>query len=73
MSAGRDCKRPSSTPSNESRRLVALPAGFFIEFTGAADAENRTRNELALYSGLALAVILMVLSSHFDGARIAGW
>jgi CzcA family heavy metal efflux pump len=44
---------------------VPLPAGFFIEFTGAADAENRTRNELALYSGLALAVILMVLFVAF--------
>jgi Cu/Ag efflux pump CusA len=44
---------------------VALPPGFFIEFTGAADAENRTRTELALYSGLALAVILMILFVAF--------
>src|SRR6202158_3834715 len=44
---------------------VALPPGFFIEFTGAADAENRTRTELALYSVLALAVILMVLFVAF--------
>src|SRR6266851_3097715 len=44
---------------------VALPPGFFIEFTGAADAENRTRIELELYSGLALALILMVLFVAF--------
>jgi Cu/Ag efflux pump CusA len=44
---------------------VALPPGFFVEFTGAADAENKTRTELALYSGLALAVILMVLFVAF--------
>jgi CzcA family heavy metal efflux pump len=44
---------------------VALPPGFYVEFTGAADAENRTRTELALYSGLALALILMVLLVAF--------
>jgi CzcA family heavy metal efflux pump len=44
---------------------VVLPPGFFVEFTGAADAENKTRTELALYSGLALAVILMVLFVAF--------
>ncbi len=44
---------------------VALPPGFFIEFTGAADAENRTRTELALFSGLALALILMILFVAF--------
>jgi Cu/Ag efflux pump CusA len=46
-------------------RAVALPAGFFVAFTGAAAAEDRTRTELALYSGLALALILMVLVAAF--------
>jgi len=46
-------------------RSVALPAGYFIEFTGAAAAENRTRSELVLYSTLALALILMVLTVAF--------
>ncbi len=46
-------------------RAVALPAGFFVAFTGAAAAEDRTRTELALYSGLALALILMVLIAAF--------
>jgi Cu/Ag efflux pump CusA len=44
---------------------VALPPGVFVEFTGAAEAELRTRNELLLYSGLALAFILMVLFMSF--------
>src|SRR5712672_460447 len=44
---------------------VALPPGFFVEFTGAADAENKTRTELALFSGLALALILMILFVAF--------
>ncbi|MGB6310638.1 MAG: efflux RND transporter permease subunit, partial [Steroidobacteraceae bacterium] len=46
-------------------RSVALPAGFYIEFTGAAAAETHTRNELAIYSTLALALILMVLLVAF--------
>jgi Cu/Ag efflux pump CusA len=36
-----------------------------VEFTGAAAAEDQTRLELTLYSGLALAVILMVLLIAF--------
>lgn len=46
-------------------RSVALPSGFYIEFTGAAAAETHTRNELAIYSTLALALILMVLLVAF--------
>ena len=44
---------------------VALPAGVYIEFTGAAEAERRTNNELMLYSGLALALIVMILFVSF--------
>jgi len=44
---------------------VALPAGYFIEFTGAAAAENQTRAQLGLYFVLALGLILMVLVVAF--------
>jgi Cu/Ag efflux pump CusA len=44
---------------------VALPPGFFVEFTGAAEAEQQTRNQLLLYSALALALILGVLLVAF--------
>jgi Cu/Ag efflux pump CusA len=44
---------------------VRLPAGFFVEFTGAAAAERQTRNELLLYSLLALALIFGVLMVAF--------
>jgi CzcA family heavy metal efflux pump len=44
---------------------VALPTGVFLEFTGAAEAELRTRNELMLYSGIALGLIFMVLFISF--------
>jgi CzcA family heavy metal efflux pump len=46
-------------------RSVLLPAGVFLEFTGAAEAERQTRNELLLYSGLALALIVMILFVSF--------
>jgi CzcA family heavy metal efflux pump len=46
-------------------RTVALPVGVYLEFTGAAEAELKTRNELVLYSGLALALIVMILFMSF--------
>jgi len=48
-----------------NRGGCALPAGFFIEFTGAADARIARATSLRFYSGLALAVILMVLFVAF--------
>jgi Cu/Ag efflux pump CusA len=47
-------------------QAVALPSGVFLEFTGAAEGERHTRNELLLYSGLALALIVMILFIAFD-------
>ena len=44
---------------------VALPKGVYTEFSGAAEAEHQTRNELILYSGLALALIVMILFVSF--------
>jgi CzcA family heavy metal efflux pump len=46
-------------------KAVVLPAGVFLEFTGAAEAERQTRVELSLYSGLALALIVMILFFAF--------
>jgi CzcA family heavy metal efflux pump len=60
----------------EAQRLiassVALPAGVYLEFTGAAAAEQQTRNELMLYSALALALILVILVVSFHW-RINAW
>jgi Cu/Ag efflux pump CusA len=44
---------------------VVLPQGVFIEFAGAAEAEAQTRNELVLYSALALALIVVILFVSF--------
>jgi CzcA family heavy metal efflux pump len=61
--------RPLQDVVNEARQLinhsVALPTGVYAQFTGAAEAELRTRNELILYSSLALVVIVMILFIAF--------
>jgi CzcA family heavy metal efflux pump len=60
----------------EARRAIAasaaLPAGVYLEFTGAAAAEQQTRNELILYSTLALALILVILFISFHW-RVNSW
>jgi CzcA family heavy metal efflux pump len=60
----------------EAQRVIAssvkLPAGVYLEFTGAAAAEQQTRNELMLYSALALALILVILFASFHWRINAG-
>ena len=51
---------------------VVLPKGVFLEFTGAAAAEQQTRNQLYVYSGFALALIVMILFVSFHW-RLNGW
>jgi len=51
---------------------VALPRGVYLEFTGTAAAEQQTRNELLLYSAVALALILVILFVSFHW-RINAW
>jgi CzcA family heavy metal efflux pump len=46
-------------------KSVTLPTHVYLEFTGAAEAELKTRNELLLYSGVALALIVMILFLAF--------
>jgi CzcA family heavy metal efflux pump len=53
-------------------KSVVLPAHVFLEFTGAAEAEYKTRNELVLYSALALALIVMILFVSFHW-RVNSW
>jgi CzcA family heavy metal efflux pump len=57
-----------STVGEARARLAAsvvLPPGSYMEFTGAAEAERQTRNELLIYSSLALVVIVMILFVAF--------
>jgi len=60
----------------EAQRTIAsqvtLPGGVYLEFTGAAAAEQQTRTELMLNSALALALILVILFVSFHW-RINAW
>jgi CzcA family heavy metal efflux pump len=51
---------------------VRLPNGVFIEFAGAAAAERQTRMELMLYSGVALALVVVILFVSFRW-RVNSW
>lgn len=62
---GRSLQDVVSEAQQAISRAVALPTGVFVELTGAAESELRTRNELLLYSSLALALIVMVLFVSF--------
>jgi Cu/Ag efflux pump CusA len=67
---------PLRSVVKEAQRVIAssvkLPAGVYLEFTGAAAAEQQTRNELILYFALALALILVILFASFHW-RINVW
>jgi len=52
-------------------KTVKLPPGVYLEFTGAAEAEQQTRTELLLYSALSLALIVMILTIAFRWRRNA--
>ncbi len=51
---------------------IALPKGFYVEFTGAAQAAETTQQQLLLYGFLAVAAILVVLMIAFRW-RANGW
>lgn len=53
-------------------RSVAVPAGVFIEYTGAAEEAAQTRNQLILYSAIALVLVIMILFLSFQW-RVNGW
>jgi CzcA family heavy metal efflux pump len=53
-------------------RSVALPAGVFIAYTGAAQEDVQTRNQLILYSAIALILVIMILFLSFHW-RVNGW
>jgi CzcA family heavy metal efflux pump len=63
--SGRSLQTVVQEARNRISRAVKLPAGLFLEFTGAAQAEKQTRDELMLYAGLALALIVMILFIAF--------
>jgi CzcA family heavy metal efflux pump len=67
--SGRALQPVVAEAQQKIRQSVSLPAGVFIEFTGAAEAERQTRTQLILYSAAALGVIVMVLFMAFHWRR----
>jgi len=63
--SGRSLQTVVQEARSKISQAVTLPAGVFLEFTGAAAAEKQTRDELMLYAGLALALIVMILFIAF--------
>jgi CzcA family heavy metal efflux pump len=49
----------------EIQQRVKLPTGVYLEFAGAAAAEQKARTELLLYSAMAMALIVLVLFMCF--------
>jgi CzcA family heavy metal efflux pump len=45
---------------------IKLPPGTYVEFTGAAEAQTASRNELLLYTGFALVLIGVILAICFQ-------
>lgn len=70
--SGRSLQTVVQEARGKIAQAVTLPAGVFLEFTGAAAAEQQTRDELMLYSGLALALIVMILFIAFHW-RVNTW
>jgi Cu/Ag efflux pump CusA len=58
---------------NDARRAVAakvsLPANAYVEFTGSAEAEARSRRDLLIHSTIALAGIALLLTIVMRNAR----
>ena len=44
---------------------IKLPPGTYVDFTGAAEAQTASRNELLLYTAFALVLIAMILAICF--------
>jgi len=45
---------------------IKLPPGTYVDFTGAAEAQTASRNELLLYTGFALVLIAVILAICFQ-------
>lgn len=62
---GRSLQGTVDQVRNEIQQRVKLPTGVYLEFAGAAAAEQKARTELLLYSAMAMALIVLVLFMCF--------
>jgi Cu/Ag efflux pump CusA len=65
FNVGKESLQSTVERAQQAITRVHLPAGVFVEFSGAAQAEAETRTELLMYSGLALGLIVMILFVSF--------
>jgi Cu/Ag efflux pump CusA len=70
--AGRSLQSTVNDAKARLARAVKLPAGIYVEFTGAASAEQAARVQMLLYTGFALILIAMILFVCFRW-RIHSW
>ena len=62
---GRSLQSTVQDARDRVARGVSLPAGFFVEFVGAATAASETQAQLILYTGVALVVVTLMLFVAF--------
>ena len=69
---GRDVASFVEAARRKIAREVALPAGVYVGFAGAAEAQARARRDLAVYAGLAgLGIVLLLAVVTGSGANLA--
>jgi cation efflux system protein involved in nickel and cobalt tolerance len=59
--SGRDLRSVINEIESNIRQNVTLPSGYFIEYGGQFESEERATQSLLLYSGLALIVIAVLM------------
>ena len=67
--SGRDVSSFVVEAEKRVAEKVALPAGTYVVFSGAAQAKQKAQRELLLHSGIAAVGILILLSIVFHGWR----
>jgi CzcA family heavy metal efflux pump len=67
--SGRDVNSFTVEAQKRIRALVKLPPGEYVQFSGTAAAQARSRNELMIHSLLAFAGIVLLLSIVLRSAR----
>ena len=53
--------RPPSQDAQAKVAALKLPPGVYVEFTGAAEAQRASQNQMLLYTGFAMVLIGMIL------------
>ena len=66
---GRDVNSFVAEAKQKIRESVSLPAGTYVQFAGAAEAQAKSRRDLLIHSLLAAVGIVLLLAMIMGGAR----